>query len=131
MFVSLAALVAGGLLASAPTPVRVSTFLAVILGSVYVRRFGRRGHGLGVFGFMTFFLTPFLGTAAGPCPPLFAVTPAAFAIAALVRVAVLPTPGPATRTRALRAWDRLLAATVRQTATVSRTPRPRATPNPP
>lgn len=47
-------------------------FLAVMGAGVYVRRWGPRGHSLGVFAFMTFFVTQFLHTLPGQLPELYA-----------------------------------------------------------
>lgn len=51
---------------------RDAAFLAVMGAGVYARRWGPRGHSLGVFGFMTFFATQFLHTVPGQLPELFA-----------------------------------------------------------
>ncbi|MFC8132077.1 FUSC family protein [Streptomyces sp. NPDC057302] len=47
-------------------------FLAVLGAGVYARRWGPRGHSLGVFAFMMFFATQFLHTVPGQLPELFA-----------------------------------------------------------
>ncbi|MGW0908919.1 FUSC family protein [Streptomyces sp. NPDC002853] len=47
-------------------------FLAVMGAGVYARRWGPRGHSLGVFAFMMFFATQFLHTGPGQLPELFA-----------------------------------------------------------
>ncbi|WP_371530535.1 FUSC family protein [Streptomyces sp. NBC_01283] len=47
-------------------------FLAVMGAGVYARRWGPRGHSLGVFAFMMFFATQFLHTVPGQLPELFA-----------------------------------------------------------
>ncbi|MGW2718704.1 FUSC family protein [Streptomyces sp. NPDC001492] len=47
-------------------------FLAVIGAGVYARRFGPRGHSLGVFAFMTFFVAQFLHATTGRLPELYA-----------------------------------------------------------
>lgn len=51
---------------------RDAAFLAVMGAGVYARRWGPRGHSLGVFAFMTFFATQFLHTVPGQLPELFA-----------------------------------------------------------
>ncbi|MGW1751304.1 FUSC family protein [Streptomyces sp. NPDC002092] len=48
------------------------TFLAVIGAGVYARRFGPRGHSLGVFAFMTFFVAQFLHATTDRLPELYA-----------------------------------------------------------
>ncbi|MFF1695040.1 FUSC family protein [Streptomyces sp. NPDC058257] len=47
-------------------------FLGVMGLGVYARRWGPRGHSLGVFAFMMFFATQFLHTGPGQLPELFA-----------------------------------------------------------
>ncbi|MQS35288.1 FUSC family protein [Streptomyces katsurahamanus] len=49
---------------------RDTAFLAVAVAGVYARRWGPRGHTLGVFAFMTFFVAQFLGTVPGELPGL-------------------------------------------------------------
>ncbi|WP_189940950.1 FUSC family protein [Streptomyces aurantiogriseus] len=46
-------------------------FLAVVGAGVYARRWGPRGHSLGVFAFMTFFAAQFLQTVPGQLPELY------------------------------------------------------------
>lgn len=46
-------------------------FLAVMGAGVYARRWGPRGHALGVFAFMSFFVTQFLHTLPGQLPELY------------------------------------------------------------
>ncbi|GAA3243554.1 hypothetical protein GCM10020256_68490 [Streptomyces thermocoprophilus] len=48
------------------------TFLAVVGAGVYARRYGPRGHSLGVFAFMTFFIAQFLHAVPGRLPELSA-----------------------------------------------------------
>lgn len=47
-------------------------FLAVVGAGVYARRWGPRGHSLGVFAFMTFFAAQFLHVVPGRLPELYA-----------------------------------------------------------
>jgi hypothetical protein len=47
-------------------------FLAITGAGVYARRWGPRGHSLGVFGFMTFFMAQFLHATPGRLPELYA-----------------------------------------------------------
>lgn len=47
-------------------------FLAVVGAGVYARRWGPRGHSLGVFAFMTYFAAQFLHTVPGRLPELYA-----------------------------------------------------------
>ncbi|NEC78529.1 FUSC family protein, partial [Streptomyces sp. SID7958] len=48
------------------------TFLAVVGLGVYARRWGPRGHSLGVFAFMTYFVAQFLHTTPGQLPEICA-----------------------------------------------------------
>ncbi|GLF95388.1 FUSC family protein [Streptomyces yaizuensis] len=50
---------------------RDAAFLAVAVAAVYARRFGPRGHSVGVFAFMSFFVAQFLGTVPGDLPALW------------------------------------------------------------
>ncbi|MBD0421271.1 FUSC family protein [Streptomyces sp. TRM S81-3] len=61
------------------------TFLAVVGAGVYARRWGPRGHSLGVFAFMTFFVAQFLHATTGLLPELYAAVLLSVAAAAAVR----------------------------------------------
>lgn len=61
------------------------TFLAVVGVGVYARRWGPRGHSLGVFAFMTFFIAQFLRATPGQLPELYAAVVLSVAAAAAVR----------------------------------------------
>ncbi|MFI9831507.1 FUSC family protein [Streptomyces sp. NPDC051913] len=61
------------------------TFLAVIGAGVYARRWGPRGHSLGVFAFMTFFVAQFLHATTDRLPELYAAVLLSVATAAAVR----------------------------------------------
>ncbi|WP_030266694.1 FUSC family protein [Streptomyces violens] len=50
---------------------RDAAFLAVVGTGVYARRWGPRGHSLGVLGFMAFFASQFLHTVPGQLPELY------------------------------------------------------------
>ncbi|NEB75542.1 FUSC family protein, partial [Streptomyces sp. SID14478] len=52
---------------------------------VYARRWGPRGHSLGVFAFMTFFAAQFLHTVPGRLPELYAALLLSLAVASAVR----------------------------------------------
>ncbi|MFD8571099.1 FUSC family protein [Streptomyces sp. NPDC059639] len=73
-------------------------FLGVVGAGVYARRWGPRGHSLGVFGFMTFFAAQFLHTVPGQLPELYAAVLLSLGAAAAVRFGVwcyerrLPAP---------------------------------------
>lgn len=67
--VFLAALAAGTVLT--PYPVAAgSVFLLLILLAVHARRYGARGQGVGIFGFMAFFLSQFIGAPAVQLPQM-------------------------------------------------------------
>ncbi|AWW40964.1 FUSC family protein [Streptomyces cadmiisoli] len=61
------------------------TFLAVVGAGVYARRWGPRGHSLGVFAFMTFFVAQFLHATPGQLPELYAAVLLSVLCAAAVR----------------------------------------------
>ncbi|MDQ0989300.1 FUSC family protein [Streptomyces sp. V3I7] len=73
-------------------------FVAVVGAGVYARRWGPRGHSLGVFAFMTFFVAQFLHAAPAQLPELDAAVGLAVLTAAAVRFGVwcyerrLPVP---------------------------------------
>lgn len=50
---------------------RDAAFVAVVGAGVYARRWGPRGHSLGVLGFMAFFASQFLHTVPGQLPELY------------------------------------------------------------
>ncbi|MET7453093.1 FUSC family protein [Streptomyces sp. NPDC005574] len=60
-------------------------FLAVTGAGVYARRWGPRGHSLGVFAFMTFFVAQFLHATTERLPELFAAVALSVLTAAAVR----------------------------------------------
>ncbi|MFF8595628.1 FUSC family protein [Streptomyces sp. NPDC015220] len=60
-------------------------FLAVVGAGVYARRWGPRGHSLGVFAFMTFFVAQFLHATTGQLPELSAAVVLSVLSAAAVR----------------------------------------------
>ncbi len=61
------------------------TFLAVVGAGVYARRWGPRGHSLGVFAFMTFFVAQFLHATTDQLPRLYAAVGLSVLTAATVR----------------------------------------------
>ncbi|MFF0075555.1 FUSC family protein [Streptomyces sp. NPDC005494] len=60
-------------------------FLAVVGAGVYARRWGPRGHSLGVFGFMSYFSAQFLHTVPGDLPELYAAVLLSLGASSLVR----------------------------------------------
>jgi hypothetical protein len=82
-------------------PARDLAFLAVAAAAVYARRWGPRGHALGVFAFMAFFLAQFLHTVPGQLPGLYSAVLLALAASSAVRFGAwcyerrLPVPAAA------------------------------------
>lgn len=76
-------------------------FLAVVGAGVYARRWGPRGHSLGVFGFMAYFSAQFLHTVPGQLPELYAAVLLSVAASAVMRFGVwcyerrITVPAPA------------------------------------
>ncbi|WP_330436850.1 FUSC family protein [Streptomyces griseoaurantiacus] len=66
-------------------PLRDAAWLAVVLAGGYARRFGPRGHALGVFAFMMFFTAQFLHAVPGALPQLTAAVLLSLGAAAAVR----------------------------------------------
>ncbi|MFI6357199.1 FUSC family protein [Streptomyces sp. NPDC050743] len=63
-------------------------FLTVVGAGVYARRWGPRGHSLGVFAFMTFFVAQFLHATPAQLPDLYAAVLLSVLSAAAVRFGV-------------------------------------------
>ncbi|WP_328691633.1 FUSC family protein [Streptomyces caniferus] len=63
-------------------------FAAVVGAGVYARRWGPRGHALGVFAFMTFFAAQFLHTVPGQLPELYTAIALSLAASSTVRFGV-------------------------------------------
>ncbi|MFC5156913.1 FUSC family protein [Streptomyces amakusaensis] len=70
--------------------VRDAVILTIVFAGVYARRWGPRGHALGIFAFMMAFVTQFLHAVPSQLPELYAATGLALAVAALVRFALWP-----------------------------------------
>ncbi|MFJ2821295.1 FUSC family protein [Streptomyces toxytricini] len=70
--------------------VRDAAFLAVVLVGVYARRWGPRGHALGIFAFMMFFVTQFLHALPAQLPELYAAVGLALLAAGAVRFLLWP-----------------------------------------
>ncbi|MEV6564752.1 FUSC family protein [Streptomyces kronopolitis] len=64
---------------------RDAAFLAVVGAGVYARRWGPRGHALGVFAFMTFFAAQFLHAEPARLPELYAALALALLASSTVR----------------------------------------------
>ncbi|QES52764.1 hypothetical protein DEJ50_30280 [Streptomyces venezuelae] len=69
---------------------RDATFLAVVFCGVYARRWGPRGHALGIFAFMQFFVTQFLHAAPAQLPELYTAVTLALVAAGTVRYLLWP-----------------------------------------
>jgi hypothetical protein len=91
------------------------TFLAIVGLGVYARRWGPRGHSLGVFAFMTYFVAQFLHATTGRLPELFASVLLSVLAAAVVRFGLwcyerrlppAPVPAPPGGTRLARVTTR-------------------------
>lgn len=84
---------------SQPLP-RAAAWLAVVFCGVYARRWGPRGHALGIFAFMMFFVTQFLHAVPAQLPELYGAVALAVTAAAAVRFALwcierrTPPPAP-------------------------------------
>ncbi|MFH9616256.1 FUSC family protein [Streptomyces pratensis] len=63
-------------------------FLAVVGAGVYARRWGPRGHSLGVFGFMAYFSAQFLHTVPAQLPELYAAVLLSLIASSVVRFGV-------------------------------------------
>jgi hypothetical protein len=63
-------------------------FLAVVGAGVYARRWGPRGHSLGVFAFMTYFVAQFLHATTDQLPELYTAVLLSVLTAAIVRFAL-------------------------------------------
>ncbi|MFD8388909.1 FUSC family protein [Streptomyces sp. NPDC059680] len=85
--VGLPVLAAAAELHAAPVA-RDLVFLAVVGAGVYARRWGPRGHSLGVFAFMTFFVAQFLHATPAQLPELYAAVLLSVLSAAVVRFGV-------------------------------------------
>ncbi|MEU9150613.1 FUSC family protein [Streptomyces sp. NPDC048417] len=90
-------------------------FLAVVGAGVYARRWGPRGHSLGVFAFMTYFVAQFLHATPGQLPELYAAVLLSVLGAAAVRFGLwcyerhlppAPVPAPAAGTGLARVTTR-------------------------
>ncbi|MFE3325939.1 FUSC family protein [Streptomyces sp. NPDC059176] len=64
---------------------RAGTWLVVVFLGVYARRWGARGHALGIFAFMMFFATQFLRAVPRQLPELYAAIALALAACGTVR----------------------------------------------
>ncbi len=78
---------------------RDAAWLAVIFCGVYARRWGPRGHALGIFAFMTFFVTQFLHAVPAQLPDLYTAMTLSLMASSAVRFAAWcierRTPPPA------------------------------------
>jgi hypothetical protein len=64
---------------------RDGAFLVVVCAGVYARRWGPRGHALGIFAFMSFFMTQFLHAVPAQLPELYAAVVLALLASSTVR----------------------------------------------
>lgn len=84
-------------------------FVALMFSAVYSRRFGDRGHALGLIGFQTYFLSLFVHATPALLPKLYGVVMVAFGCAALARFVLLPQTPAGTLDRLRQAFRARLA----------------------
>ncbi|MEE1939950.1 FUSC family protein [Streptomyces sp. TRM 70361] len=113
----LAVLTAGAVLAPYPAAAKAA-FLLLIHLAVQARRFGPRGLGLGIFGFMAFFLALFAEVRADRLPHLGAAVLVAFGAVAGVWCCVGPVTASGVLARLGRTFDARLHDVLRDTASV-------------
>lgn len=114
---SLAALTVGAVLTPYPTAAK-TLFLLLIHLAVRARRFGARGLGLGIFGFMAFFLSQFAQARVVQLPQLGAAVLVAFGAVATVWYCAGPRTAYGVLTRLRRAFDGRLHDVLRDTASM-------------
>ncbi|MFF7085623.1 MULTISPECIES: FUSC family protein [Streptomyces violaceoruber group] len=114
---SLACLAVGTALTPYPTAAKL-TFLVLICLAVQARRFGPRGLGLGIFGFMAFLLSQFASARADQLPRLGASVLVAFGAVAIVWCCVGPVTGPGALRRLRHAFDVRLHDVLRDAASM-------------
>ncbi|PSK58067.1 hypothetical protein B0E38_01694 [Streptomyces sp. 111WW2] len=114
---SLACLAVGTALTPYPTAAKL-TFLVLICLAVQARRFGPRGLGLGIFGFMAFLLSQFAPARADQLPRLGASVLVAFGAVAIVWCCVGPVTGPGALRRLRHAFDVRLHDVLRDAASM-------------
>ncbi|MEU6089827.1 FUSC family protein [Streptomyces sp. NPDC047085] len=114
---ALASLAAGAVLTPYPTAAKL-VFLVVIYFAVQARRFGPRGLGLGIFGFMAFLLSQFTRARADQLPQLGASVLVAFGAATAMWYCVGPVTASGTLRRLRHAFDVRLQDILRDTASL-------------
>ncbi|WP_338899771.1 FUSC family protein [Streptomyces sp. TG1A-60] len=72
------------------TVARDVAFVVTVFCGVYARRWGARGQALGIFAFMSFFVTQFLRTVPAQLPELYAAMALALLVAGVVRFVLWP-----------------------------------------
>jgi hypothetical protein len=72
------------------TAARDMAFVATVFCGVYARRWGARGQALGIFAFMSFFVTQFLHAVPAQLPGLYAAMTLALLVAGAVRFVLWP-----------------------------------------
>ncbi|WP_030801166.1 FUSC family protein [Streptomyces sp. NRRL S-337] len=109
--VALAAMTLGALLHANVVAGDLS-FLALIFGAVYSRRFGDRGTALGLIGFQVYFVSLFVRATVPALPQLALTLAVAFACSAVVRFTVVPETPQRTLARLRAAFRARLAQLV-------------------
>lgn len=96
-------------------------FVAVAGAAVYARRWGPRGHTLGVFAFMTFFVTQFLRTVPAQLPELYSAVVLGILASSVVRFGVwcIERRLPSSPVPSLPAGSGLARTTTRQAIQVT------------
>ncbi|QNP75539.1 FUSC family protein [Streptomyces roseirectus] len=84
-------------------------FVVLIFGAVYGRRFGDRGHALGMIAFQTHFVALFVGVRTGNLPGFLGTVAVAFACSALARFVLVPQTSAGIFHRLRRAFRARLA----------------------
>ncbi|WP_256726353.1 FUSC family protein [Streptomyces acidiscabies] len=84
-------------------------FVVLIFGAVYGRRFGDRGHALGMIAFQTHFVALFVGVRTGNLPGFLGTVAVAFACSAVARFVLVPQTSPGIFHRLRRAFRARLA----------------------
>ncbi len=84
-------------------------FVVLIFGAVYGRRFGDRGHALGMIAFQTHFVALFVGVRTGNLAGFLGTVAVAFACSAVARFVLVPQTSPGIFHRLRRAFRARLA----------------------
>jgi len=92
------------------TTLHLVGFVVVMVGAVYVRRFGPRWFNYGMLAWLSYFFTTFIGITLDTLPALLAVVVCATACLVLVAAVVVPDRPAATRAAAHRSFAARVSA---------------------